>query len=115
MIDAAGAWGQKIRSLAGSSPIKLTPLRRTIITFDAPAGLEVSKWPLVADQTHQFYFSPESGGLLASPMDEDPVEPGDVRPDELVVAQPWNASDNSPENPAKGLKTEMGRFKDLLL
>jgi D-arginine dehydrogenase len=87
VIDAAGAWGQKIRSLAGSSPIKLTPLRRTIITFDAPAGLEVSKWPLVADQTHQFYFSPESGGLLASPMDEDPVEPGDVRPDELVVAQ----------------------------
>lgn len=87
VIDAAGAWGQKIRSLAGASPIKLTPLRRTIITFDAPEGLEASKWPLVADQTHQFYFSPESGGLLTSPMDEDPVEPGDARPDELVVAQ----------------------------
>ena len=87
VIDAAGAWGQKIRSLAGSSPIQLTPLRRTIITFDAPEGMEVSKWPLVADQTHQFYFSPESGGLLTSPMDEDPMEPGDARPEELVVAQ----------------------------
>jgi D-arginine dehydrogenase len=87
VIDAAGAWSQKIRSLAGSSPVQLTPLRRTIITFNAPEGLAVANWPLVADQTHQFYFSPESGGLLASPMDEALMEPGDARPDELVVAQ----------------------------
>jgi len=87
VINAAGAWGQKIRSLAGSSPVKLTPFRRTIITFNAPEGFDVSKWPLTADQTHKFYFSPESGGLLASPMDEEPMEPCDARPDELVVAQ----------------------------
>jgi D-arginine dehydrogenase len=87
VINAAGAWVQKIRSLAGSSPIKLTPFRRTIITFNPPEGLDVSKWPLTADQTHQFYLSPESGGLLASPMDEEPMEPCDARPDEWVVAQ----------------------------
>lgn len=87
VINAAGAWASKIRSLAGPSPIKLTPMRRTIITFNAPDGLEVSKWPLAADQTHKFYFSPESGGLLASPMDEDPMEPCDAKPDEMVVAR----------------------------
>lgn len=87
VINAAGAWGQKIRSLVGPSPIKLTPFRRTIITFNAPEGLDVSKWPLTADQTHELYLSPESGGLLASPMDEEPMEPCDARPDEWVVAQ----------------------------
>ena len=87
VINAAGAWAQKIRSLAGSSPIKLTPFRRTIITFNPPEGLDVSKWPLTADQTHKFYLSPESGGLLASPMDEEPMEPCDARPNEWVVAQ----------------------------
>jgi len=87
VVNAAGAWVQEIRSLGGPSPIKLTPMRRTIITFNAPEGLEVSKWPLVSDQTHKYYFSPESGGLLASPMDEDPMAPCDARPDDLVVAQ----------------------------
>ena len=87
VIDAAGAWGQKIRALAGPSPITLTPLRRTIITFEAPEGMETTQWPLVADQSHHFYFSPESGGLLTSPMDEDPAEPGDAKADEWIVAQ----------------------------
>lgn len=87
VINAAGAWGGKIRGLVGYSPVKLTAHRRTIITFAAPEGLAVSKWPLVADLSHDLYFSPESAGLMASPMDEDPMEPCDARPDELVVAQ----------------------------
>lgn len=87
VINAGGAWVRQIRFLAGQSPIVLTPFRRTIVTFEAPEGFEVSQWPLVSDQTHKFYFSPESGGLLASPMDEDPMEPCDARPDDLVVAE----------------------------
>jgi len=87
VINAAGAWAGKIRGLAGPSPVKLTPHRRTIITFAAPEGMPVSKWPLVTDLSHDLYFAPESAGLMASPMDEDPMEPCDARPDELVVAQ----------------------------
>ena len=87
VINAAGAWAGKIRELVGDSPVRLTPHRRTIITFAAPEGLAVSKWPLVADLSHDLYFSPESAGLMASPMDEDPMEPCDARPDEIVVAQ----------------------------
>ncbi|NIV35658.1 MAG: FAD-dependent oxidoreductase, partial [Anaerolineae bacterium] len=80
-IDAAGAWAGKIREWAGPSSVQLTPYRRTIITFAAPEGLEVKTWPLAADLSHELYFSPESGGLLASPMDEEPMEPCDARPD----------------------------------
>jgi len=87
VIDAAGAWAGTVREWAGPSSVQLTPYRRTIITFAAPEGLKVKMWPLAADLSHELYFSPESGGLLASPMDEEPMEPCDARPDELVVAE----------------------------
>jgi len=86
VINSAGAWSGKIGKLAGAIPIELIPFRRTIITFAAPLDLDVSGWPLTADLTNQLYFAPESTGLLASPMDEDAIEPCDARPDDLVVA-----------------------------
>jgi D-arginine dehydrogenase len=86
VVNAAGAWAGKIRDLIGPSPVQLTPYRRTIVTFKAPEGLVVRQWPLVADLSHDLYFSPESAGLMASPMDKDPMSPCDVRPDEPGVA-----------------------------
>ena len=87
VINAAGAWAGNIRKLIGPSPVQLTPLRRTIITFKAPEDLDVKNWPFTVDINHGLYFSPESSGLLASPMDEAPMEPCDVRPDDLIIAQ----------------------------
>ena len=87
VINASGAWAGNIRKLMGQTPVQLTPYRRTIITFAAPEGIETKDWPLAADLSHDLYFSPESSGMLASPMDEDPMEPCDARPDELGVAQ----------------------------
>jgi D-arginine dehydrogenase len=87
VVNAAGAWAGKIGALAGATPIPLTPHRRTIVTFDAPASLDVRRWPLVHNESHHLYFAPESGGLLASPMDEEPMEPCDARPEELMVAE----------------------------
>jgi D-arginine dehydrogenase len=86
VVDAAGAWAGSIRAMAGTSPLSLTPKRRTIVTFASPSGLDVSGWPLTADQSHGLYFAPESAGLMASPMDETPTGPCDARPDELTVA-----------------------------
>jgi D-arginine dehydrogenase len=87
VINAAGAWAGKVRALAGPTPVKLTPYRRTIITFPAPPDLDVASWPLTADLSHELYFAPESAGLFASPMDQDPMAPCDVRPDDLMVAR----------------------------
>jgi D-arginine dehydrogenase len=87
VINAAGAWAQKIRELAGPSPLQVTPYRRTIITFAAPEELNVTGWPLTADLTRELYFAPESAGLLASPMDQEPLEPCDARPEEMAVAR----------------------------
>ncbi len=72
--------------MVGPSPFPLTPCRRTMVTFRAPEGFAVQGWPLVADLSHHLYFAPESAGLMASPMDQDPMPPCDVRPDEMGVA-----------------------------
>ena len=86
VINAAGAWADVVAGLAGARKIGLQPKRRTVIVFDAPAGLDMAKYPIAADCGEQFYFKPESGRVLASPADETPVEPQDVQPEELDIA-----------------------------
>ena len=87
VVNAAGAWAGIIGQLAGATQIELTPYRRSVAAFAAPDGVDVAGWPLVSNYSHKLFFKPESRGLIASPMDEDPVEPCDARPDELVIAQ----------------------------
>jgi D-arginine dehydrogenase len=87
VVNAAGAWAGEIARLAGATPIALVPHRRTIVTFAAPEGVEPRGWPFVVSEADRLYFAPESGGLLLSPMDEEPTEPCDARPDERVIAE----------------------------
>lgn len=86
LINAAGAWADVVAGLAGARKIGLQPKRRTVIVFDAPAGIDMAGVPIAADCSEQFYFKPESGRVLASPADETPVEPQDIQPDEMDVA-----------------------------
>ena len=84
VIDAAGAWADRVAAEFGAAPVGLAPLRRTIAVV--PAGAAARSWPLVADMNETFYFKPEGDALLISPTDETPSEPVDARPDELDVA-----------------------------
>jgi D-arginine dehydrogenase len=86
VVNAGGAWCDEIAGLAGAKPVGLEPKRRTVITFDAPAGLDTRDWPLATGVAEDFYFKPESGRLMGSPADETPMPPCDVQPDELDIA-----------------------------
>ncbi len=86
VVNAAGAWGERVGALAGARPIGLRPLRRTAITFDPPAGMDIRGWPCVIDADEDFYLKPEGVQLLASPCDEEPSEPCDAVPDDLGIA-----------------------------
>ena len=86
IVNAAGAWADDVGQLAGASSIGLQPLRRTAITFDAPAGARLHDWPAVIDVDEQWYFKPEAGRILASPADETPSPPCDAQPDEYDIA-----------------------------
>jgi D-arginine dehydrogenase len=85
VVNAAGAWADEVARMAGVQPVGLQPFRRTVFTFASP--FDSAGWPLVVGADESFYFKPEGADqILASPADEDPVEPCDVKPREIDVA-----------------------------
>jgi len=86
IVNAAGSWADRVAQLAGVQPMGLRPLRRTIITFDAPPRTDLERLPFTKTVGDALYFAPESGRLFASPMDEVPSEPTDAQADEYEVA-----------------------------
>ncbi len=86
VINAAGAWADRIADLAGAERIGLTPCRRTGVIVDAPDGADPQAWPMVIDIDEAFYFRPDAGALMLSPADETACEPCDAQPEELDVA-----------------------------
>jgi D-arginine dehydrogenase len=86
VVNAAGAWADRIAALAGIAPVGLQPYRRTLsqLRVEPPAPADL---PLVIDALGRFYFKPESGGRLwLSPHDETACDPCDCAPEELDVA-----------------------------
>ena len=86
LVNAAGAWADEVAKMAGVPPLGLTPLRRTIIIVDPPDGANVASWPFVKTAVDDFYILPESGRLIASPVDEVPSDPCDAQPEEYDIA-----------------------------
>lgn len=78
VVNAAGAWGDQVATLAGIEPIGLEPMRRT--AFMVPGSAEYTDLPMVVNIDHDYYFRPDGVQLLCSLAEEVPDEPGDVRP-----------------------------------
>jgi D-arginine dehydrogenase len=86
VINAAGAWADRIAALAEVSPMSIQACRRTAVLLEL-AGREISDaWPLTIDIEESYYFKPDAGLLFISPGDETPVEASDAQPEELDVA-----------------------------
>jgi D-arginine dehydrogenase len=86
LVNAAGAWADRVAQLAGAAPVGIQPYRRTMVQLrvDPPAPATL---PLVMDAAGGFYFKPEPGGRVwLTPHDETPVAPGDVAAEEIDVA-----------------------------
>ena len=87
VVNAGGAWVDEIAQLAGLAPLGMQPLRRTALIVDAPAGIDISRWPAVIEIAETFYFKPDAGRLLLCPADETPSPPCDAQPEEIDVAR----------------------------
>lgn len=86
LVNAAGAWADRVAAMAGVAPIGIQPLRRALaqLRVDPPVPDDA---PHVAHIGGEFYFKPEPGGRIwLSPHDEVPSEPGDVQPEEIDIA-----------------------------
>ena len=85
LVNAAGAWADKVAQIAGAQPLGITPFRRTVVQVRTnPAPPEAM--PLCLDISGNFYFRPENGKLWLSPHDEIPSQPCDAAPEEMDVA-----------------------------
>lgn len=86
IVNAAGAWADRVAAACGVAPVGIQPYRRTVIQLrlgvPVPADL-----PLVIHVGGEFYFKGESEGRVwLSPHDETPVDPHDAAPEEIDVA-----------------------------
>ncbi len=94
LINAAGAWADHFATMASISPIGIQPKRRTIIQFDPPSGMTISDWPFVKAAVDEFYMVPESGRIMASPVDEVDSDPVDAAPEDYDLAlAAWRVED----------------------
>lgn len=86
VINAAGAWADRIGALAGAQHIGLVPCRRSAFTFKPDTDVDFSHWPMTYSASEDWYIKPDAGMMLGSPANADPVEPHDVCPEELDIA-----------------------------
>jgi D-arginine dehydrogenase len=86
LVNAAGAWADEVADRAGLARRGITPYRRTAITFDPPEGADIRRWPMTFDVAETWYFKPEAGRIMASPVDKTASVPCDCQPEELDVA-----------------------------
>jgi D-arginine dehydrogenase len=86
LVNAAGAWCDRIAELAGVAPLGIQPLRRTAVLIDSPDAHGSASWPAVIAADASYYFKPDAGLILTSPCDETPTPPCDAQPEELDIA-----------------------------
>lgn len=86
VVNAAGGWAGAVAAMAGLGARAVVPYRRTALTFDPPAGSEIRGWPMTFDVAETFYFKPEAGRIMVSPVDMAASAPCDAQADELEMA-----------------------------
>lgn len=87
IINAAGAWADRVALLAGVAPLGLQPFRRSMARIPAPEGLECRAWPMIMGCGESWYAKPDAGALIVSPAEEDPVDPHDAWAEDMVLAE----------------------------
>lgn len=70
VVNAAGAWAREISELAGVTPLPTASYKRHLFVIEQVPGVSAD-WPFVWSVAQNFYFRPESGGLLFSICDEE--------------------------------------------
>ncbi len=87
VVNAAGAWADEVAALAGLDRIGLQPMRRSAALLKLGPEHDVESWPLFGTTAETWYAKPDAGRLMVSPADEDPVDPHDAWPDDMVLAE----------------------------
>ena len=86
IVNAAGAWADRVAAACGAAPVGICPYRRTVVQLRLGVAVP-AELPLIVHVGGDFYFKGESEGRVwLSPHDETPVEPHDAAPEDVDVA-----------------------------
>lgn len=112
IANAAGAWGDEVARRCGVAPLGLEPRRRSACMLDLPAGTDTRAWPMAVALDETWYLKPETGRVMVSPANADPVPPQDVQPEEMDIALVMDCIDRvtslgglRPRQPWAGLRS----------
>jgi D-arginine dehydrogenase len=86
VVNAAGAWVERVAALLGAAPRGLVPKRRTVAVVEPTTRPVEAGWPMAADVADTFYFRPRGTTLLGCVLEDEPSAPEDARPRPEVVA-----------------------------
>jgi D-arginine dehydrogenase len=70
VVNAAGAWYREVSEMAGVEPEPTASYKRHLFILENIPKISAN-WPFVWSLAQNFYFRPESGGLLFSICDEE--------------------------------------------
>lgn len=87
LINASGAWIDKIAKLSNISTLGFQAYRRSMARLPAPGGHDVSKWPFMDGVNERWYAKPDAGSWIVSPSEEHAVEAHDAWADDMVLAE----------------------------
>jgi D-arginine dehydrogenase len=86
LVNAAGAWADRVAAASGVAPLGVEPKRRTMVQLRV-GRFGLRDLPLVDDFAGSFYFKGESDrSVWLSPHDEIATDPCDAAPEEMDVA-----------------------------
>lgn len=104
LVNAAGAWGDDVAGRAGVKPLGLIPKRRTVVQIRVGRrGLR--GLPFVTDLHQSFYFKGEAdNSVWVCPLDETPIDPCDVAPEEIDVAMAVDRFQRAVEWPVEAVE-----------
>jgi D-arginine dehydrogenase len=86
LVNAAGAWADRVAVSAGAEPLGIAPKRRTMVQLRV-GRTGVRDLPLVDSADGSFYFKGEGDNRVwLSPHDEIDSDPCDAAPEEVDVA-----------------------------
>lgn len=87
VVNASGAWADRLADRSGVAPVGIRPLRRTLFTSPVTWPEPIRAWPFVADCAERFYFKAEHDQVMVSPADEVPDQPRDAKPEQIDIAR----------------------------
>ena len=86
LINASGAWADKIARLASLKPKNIQPFKRSMARVEIDTSHNLSSLPVLFGSDDTWYAKPDAGSMIVSPADVSPCEPHDAWASEEDIA-----------------------------